>query len=35
VDLYSASTPKQPRCDRPVTLDQITSGQGFTGTTGF
>jgi len=24
-----------PRRDRPVTLDQITSDQGFTGTAGF
>jgi len=35
VNLYSASTRKQPRCDRPVTFDQITSGEDFTGTAGF
>jgi len=35
VDLYSASTPRQPRRDSPMTLDQVTSGQGFTGTAGF
>jgi len=29
VDLYNASTPRQPRHDCPVTGDRRASGQGF------